>query len=445
MQISRVVVLIVGIALVVSPASAKTSSCSKLGLDVEVDKPVMPADKAETAYVRVGLTGFEMDCGNERAPVNIAVVIDKSGSMGGRKIEKAKEAAIMAIERLNCDDIVSVVVYDTEVRVLVPATKVTDKCWITRKIREIEANGSTALYGGVERGGRELKKFVCDSRVNRLVLLSDGLANVGPQTPHELGRLGERLIKKGISVTTIGLGSGYNEDLMTQLAYKSDGTHYFAENANDLARIFDKEFGRALSVVAQEIQTEIRCGRGIRPVRLLGRKGVIDGQNVSVFINQLYSKHEKFVLLEVEVPATERGERRKIATVNIRYDNMMTKKTDKLNGSVEVEFSRSKELVDSRTNSDVMVDVVELIAVERNELALELRDKGNIKEARDMLIDNESYLRSNSVKYNDSGRAGRLGAYAGMQREDADNLGQKDWTVQRKRMRGRQSIRKQQQ
>jgi hypothetical protein len=92
-----------------------------------------------------------------------------------------------------------------------------------------------------------------------------------------------------------------------------------------------------------------------------------------------------------------------------------------------------------------MVDVVELIAVERNELALELRDKGNIKEARDMLIDNESYLRSNSVKYNDSGRAGRLGAYAGMQREDADNLGQKDWTVQRKRMRGRQSIRKQQQ
>lgn len=413
----------------------------RVAMDAAMDKPVMLADKKQTAYLRIALTGFEMPAHHERAPVNVAIVIDKSGSMRGEKIAKAREAAIMAIERLNSNDIISVVTYDSDVEVLIPATKVSDKESIIHKIRHIRAGGSTALYGGVKKGAKEIRKFICSYRVSRLILLSDGLANVGPQSPAELGRLGESLIEDGISATTIGLGLGYNEDLMTQLAYKSDGSHYFAEEAGDLAKVFDRELGRALSVVAQEIQVEITCSPGVRPVRLLGRDGEIKGRNVCVFINQLYSGHEKYILLEVEVGAVAAKKTRKIASVNVRYDNLQTHDSDKLSTELSATFSSSKQLVDKKTNHKVMVDVVEQIATERNELAVTLRDQGKIDKAREVLGDNAGYLNSNAAKYNSK----KLKDF-GMQNEaDAMNLDEQNWTRQRKSMRYEQSSRKRQQ
>lgn len=84
------------------------------------------------------------------------------------------------------------------------------------------AGGGTALYAGVAQGASELREFLDPHRVNRIILLSDGQANKGPSSPSELGNLGAALISEGISVTTIGIGLGYNEDLMTQLAPRSD-------------------------------------------------------------------------------------------------------------------------------------------------------------------------------------------------------------------------------
>jgi len=407
---------------------------SQLHLDAAMSHPVMLADTNGTAYLRVGLTGFALEDAGQRTPVNIAIVIDTSGSMSGEKIKKAREAAIMAIERLNANDIISVVTYDSTVHVLIPATKVSDKEGIFRKIRQVEADGSTALFAGVSKGAAEMRKFLAKERVNRLVLLSDGLANVGPDSPGELGDLGCSLIKEGISVTTIGLGGGYNEDLMTKLAYKSDGSHYFAENANDLARVFNSEIGQALSVVAQEIQTEIICAPGIRPVRLLGREGQINGQQVLVFINHLYSEHEKYIILEVETPASEAGVTRAVATVNVSYGNMKTHTTDKLSSSLEVKFSNSKELIEKLTNGNVMVDVVELIATERNELAMRLRDQGKIKEAHKLLISNIDYLGENYKKFDSIKKSERLNEYQYLNTTDAENLDEQSWGVQRKRM-----------
>jgi Ca-activated chloride channel family protein len=420
---------------------AHTSQPGRLKLSAAMGQPVMLANKKQVAYLRIGLTGFKLPTRQDRAPVNIAIVIDKSGSMGGDKIVKAKQAAIMAIDRLNCNDIISVVTYDSSVNVLLPATKVTDKEMIFHRIRDISAGGSTALYDGVNKGAKELRKFVCDNRVNRLVLLSDGLANVGPQTPTELGRLGACLIKDGISVTTIGLGLGYNEDLMTQLAYNSDGSHYFAESANELSGVFDSEFGRALSVVAQEIQIKIKCARGIRPIRLLGRQGQIEGQKVEVFINHLYSEHEKFIMLEVEVPETAKGHKRTIATYDVSYSNLKTHTSDRISSQVDVKFSNSKELIERRTNHDVMADVIELIATERNELALKLRDKGKMKQACELLLDNEAYLRDNAFRYDSQ----KLKKYAEQQLEDRDNMDEKNWTRGRKIMRRNQFYNKSQQ
>lgn len=424
--------------LALSPSSA---TAKRVKLDVGLGNPILLADQPQKAYLKISLTGFELERPEERAPVNIAIVLDKSGSMSGEKIVRAREAARMAVDRLGSQDIVSVVTYDSTVRVIVPATRASDRESIYRALNEVEAYGNTALFAGVSKGAAELRKFLDRERVNRVVLLSDGLANVGPRTPSELGQLGASLVRDGIAVTTIGLGLGYNEDLMTRLAFNSDGNHYFAESARQLASIFDSELGDVLSVVAQEVVTEIECAPGIRPVRILGREGEISGQNVKVYLNQLYSAHEKYVLVEVEVPSRRDGEELDLADVRVRYDNMQTRERDDLQQGVKAQFSGSAEVVEKNEDKDVMVAVVEQVATEKNEQATQLRDEGKVEEAQELLLDNAAYLERNARTY----QAPQLQSLGEQNRQDADAVEGEDWNRQRKVMREKQAEVKMQQ
>jgi Ca-activated chloride channel family protein len=428
-------------ALAVVTMVAQPVWAEQVKLDVAIGTPVMLAGQRQTAYVRVAMTGFKMDDPEKRTPVNVAIVLDKSGSMQGEKIKRAKEAAIMAIDRLRRDDIVSVVTYDSTVHVLVPATKVSNRQEIYAAIRRLEAGGSTALFAGVSKGACEVRKFIAKNRVNRVILLSDGIANVGPSSPGDLAELGCSLIRESISVTTIGLGLDYNEDLMTQLARKSDGNHMFAENATDLARTFNREFGDVLAVVAQDVTVTIRCARDVRPIRVLGRDAEIAGRTVVTTLNQLYSDQMKYVLLEVEVPEGRVGREAKVASVDVSYANMGTKTTDKLASTVSVRFTDLPSLVEANANRDVMVAAAHQIGVERNELAVRLRDEGNIEEARQTLWSNTRILSEQAARY----QSDELDDYAGFNRYDAQNLDDKNWDRQRKSMRATQyGIQKQQ-
>ena len=409
----------------------------QLKLGVAPSTPVMLAGKKQNVFLKVSLTGFDMAATGERTPVNIAIVLDKSGSMSGDKIYRAREAAAMAINRLNANDIASVVAYDTTVRVPMPATKVSDKPAFRRAIERIDAGGNTALFAGVSKGAHEITKFLDPNRVNRIILLSDGLANVGPSSPAELGRLGASLAKEGISVTTIGLGLGYNEDLMTQLAGMSDGNHAFVENADDLARIFNSEFGDVLAVVAQEVEVKIQCALGVRPVRVLGRDADIVGRAVHTNLNQLYSEQEKFVLLEVEVPPGSVGREQPLASVEVSYTNMATRVRDTLNGAAAVGFSASDEAVVEATDEKVMTTTVEQIANEMSKEAVQLRDAGRVEEAKRKLSEGAEFVQQKAKIYGYRGEA--LQSLSAELEQDAEAVADdEDWNRTRKDLRKKQ-------
>ena len=205
-------------------AAAAAGRAPAVSLRVDLDRSILAADTTEKAIVKICLDGVRLPRPEARQPVNLSIVLDRSGSMSGERIERAKEAAIEAVSRLAPDDILSLVVYDNNADTLIPARRVGAGREIEAIIRSIRVGGSTALYAGVNQGASELRKNIEDRRyVHRIILLSDGQANQGPSTPDELGRLGAALVKEGISVTTIGVGLGYNEDLMTRLALRSDG------------------------------------------------------------------------------------------------------------------------------------------------------------------------------------------------------------------------------
>ena len=355
-------------------------------LHIDVDRAVLPAESTERAVIKIGLDCLRPPRRESRLPVNLALVIDRSGSMGGEKIARAREAALAAVRCLAADDIISIIAYDTEVETLVPAQRVGRARGLEAAIRGIEARGNTALHGGVACGAAELRKHIEDNRaVNRVILLSDGLANVGPSSPDELGRLGYSLMKEGISVTTIGLGLGYNEDLMARLAQRSDGNTYFVENSSDLPRIFAAELGDVLNVVARRVVIEIEFPEGVRPLNFVGRDGLIRGQHAELTLSQLYGGQEKFALVEVEVSPAQPGSEREIARASVSYEDTLNQRTATLTAQRKVQFSSDHKVVVSSADHRVQADyAVNVLAVAKDQ-AIELVDKGRKDEAAALL------------------------------------------------------------
>ena len=414
---------------------ASGANAATIDFNVSLATPVIKAGRAQTAFLKVGMTGFALPSQGDRPPANVALVIDKSGSMAGDRIARAKQAATMAVNSMGANDLISIIAFDNTVEVVIPATKVTDKPQIARAIQGIHASGGTGLFAGVSKGAAEVRKFLDKNRVNRVILLSDGQANIGPSSPAELGQLGAALGRQGISVTTIGLGTDYNEDLMTQLSGFSDGNHSFVENARDLERIFQREFGDVASVVAQEVELTIRLKHGIRPVRILGREGEISTDTVRLRMNQLYSQQEKYVLVEVEIPAGRAGERLDLASMDIRYTNMQSRTQDKLSRSLAVSFSNSDEVVARATDKKAMVSAVEQVANTKNKQAVTLRDQGKMEEAKKLMDETASFLSSNRQVLGGKDGEG-LKQMEAETRKQAETIDRGDnWNVQRKGMR----------
>ncbi|MBX3161738.1 MAG: VWA domain-containing protein [Deltaproteobacteria bacterium] len=401
-----------------------------ISFDVNVGEPMMIAGQEQSAYINITLGGFALPV-TTRAPINLALVLDRSASMAGDRLEKAKAAAQMVVDRLQPDDTLSVVTFDSRVEVLVPAQKVSARGAIKEQILGLTPRGSTALFAGVTFGLEEVSKFLDPKRVNRIILLSDGQANVGPASPNELGRLGEVAARQGVTITTIGLGSDYNEDLMAQLAMRSDGNHAYAQSGADLGRIFGFELGDILSVVAQDVQIEIELAPGVVPVRALGREAAIAGRKATIALSQLYAQQKKNVVLEVKVPAGVAGAKRNLADVNVSYANMVSKKKGAKRGAVGVEFSADKTLVTARQNRAALELAVEAIATDNNRQAVALRDQGKVREAQQALERNAVYLQQEAARLSSE----KLKVYERQNVEESRSIDKRDWNETRKSMR----------
>jgi len=403
-------------------------------LDARFSQSVMKSGETTRAFLRVGLRGVRPPEESARTPANIALVIDKSGSMHGAKIEDAREAALMALGRLTGDDTLAVVAFNDMIDIVLPATPADDLPNMRRAIRDIRAGGRTALYAGVETGIDEVLNFLDPYAVNRVILLSDGLANVGPTSPDRIAALGRDAAGEGISITTIGLGLGYNEDLMTRLALSSDGNHAFVEHPDDLVGIFNQEFGDVFSVVGQGAEVEIDFPDGIKPLRALGRPAEIDDQNVTFDLRQIYGGQDKYLLVEVEITGDSARDVLQAAQIAVSYTDMATKDAATLEKDLTLTFSDNAEKIEASRNKDVLSAASRQIATARSEEAVKLRDSGRIEEAKKLLQDNAAYLKEQARAL----AAPSLEGLAEEQARDAEAMSSGNWNRQRKDMRSRQ-------
>ena len=374
---------------------------SRLICRVETERAVLQAGDSQNVVLKITLDAPLSPAHIKRPLVNLALVLDQSGSMNGTKIQQAKAAAIEALTRLGLQDIFSVVVYDTNVHTIVPAQNARNIQGIINIIQQISAGGNTALFGGVSQGASEIRKNLENDYVHRIVLLSDGLANVGPRMPGDLGRLGAALIKENISVTTVGVGTDYNEDLMAQLAQKSDGNTYFVESGFDLPRIFSAELGDVLNVVAKKVKVIITLPDNVQPVSIIGREGRIRQNQIELSMNQLYGGQEKYALIEVNIPESTPGSKIMVARADVTYENPFSQKLETSSGTSYARFSNDPKKVADSTNINVVREYQLNLNALAQEKAIELSDKGKKKEAVQELKLSAERLKQIGSKYND--------------------------------------------
>ncbi len=239
----------------------------KIEVILDTRKKVITEDGTDTLDVLLRLRSHE-ETSRQRTPLAIALVIDRSGSMQGRKIEEARRCAIDILNRKSGRDLVTVVVYDNTVKVALELMTVdAAKVILPAKLEQIHPGGTTALHDGWLKGAEILAPLSSMDQMCRVILLSDGQANEGIVDQDQIAEQVRALANAGVTTTTVGIGVGFNEELMTAIANAGQGNAWYGQRAEDLAESFDAEMSFLSSLDWRAVRVRIHSDLNTVKVR----------------------------------------------------------------------------------------------------------------------------------------------------------------------------------
>lgn len=357
--------------------------------------PIDSVNKTGYLYVEAKLGKFLNDQA-KRIPLNISIVIDRSGSMEGIKMGYAKKAAKGIIDQLKPEDIVSIVMYDTYVDTVQSPTHIIDKEKIKARIDKIVPKASTNLWGGAEQGYQYVQKNYQAGFINRVLLISDGQANTG-LTDSAMIRIKVQKYKddNGISISTFGVGLDYNETLMTDMAETGAGNYYFIDAPEKLTKIFNNELNGLLNIAAQNAELRIKLPKGIVLQKGYPLKFQQQGDEVIVKLRDLSSGETKAVLFTFRMEDKISTPLKFISSLTYLDVTGGHEKTI-TNGNI-ISPVKSTDTYLAYFNSQVIKQTILYTANEKLEMAMNLMENGNYAEAKKYLESNYAYLKANEI------------------------------------------------
>jgi len=324
---------------------------------------------------------------DKRLPMNVALVIDRSGSMRGEKIEDARASARHFVMQLSPQDRIAIISYSDGVRVDLPSSKATAA---TQKsameaIAGIQAGGSTNLSGGLFRAQDEVERHMAAGQVNRVILMSDGLANRGLTDTKAISKRAQQTSQRGVTTTTMGVGTDYNEDLMTSLADHAGGNYYFIQESKQIAHVFKEELRKMFATVAQNTVVTFTLEDGIDLKELYGYTFTRQNGQVTVALSDIFGGQKRSILLALEVPCMRSG-KLALSQVSLQFDDVNAGlKPQNTQVSVGVTVTKDAALVESTRNRGVEERVGEVQVAQAVEKAADLVKSGNYQAAKRVL------------------------------------------------------------
>lgn len=250
---------------------------SSLSLSILPLKAGLPAGQPHRTKALVRLTSAKPlpTSAAQRAPLDLAIVIDRSGSMSGAPLAAARGAAQNLIRALGRLDRVAVVSFDDEVQVLQPLASVENREALCEVVGKIRSGGSTALFDGWEAGARQLLAHVSPTRTSRVILLTDGQANRGLVDEDAIAAKVAELAKAGVTTSTVGLGRGFQETLLGKMADAGSGHSHFGQKPEDLEEGFQEELSLLNTTHLRGVEFRVTGGTGViaEVLRPDGRRG----------------------------------------------------------------------------------------------------------------------------------------------------------------------------
>jgi Ca-activated chloride channel family protein len=342
-----------------------------LGVTAETERTRI-VQEGDHTYLQVALQSMAGEL-PRRLPLNVALVIDRSGSMAqDGKLESAKAAAIHLLEQLRPDDVFSLVIFDSQAHLLVPSRRARDMNGVRSQIQRLTPGGGTNIYDGLRRGYAEAATAAGSETINRVILLSDGRVSSGVTDPGAFERLTAMEADKEIQTTSVGVGLDFNEDLMMAIARDGRGNYHFIKDSADTRTVFAKELDELTHVVAKAVRLRIRLAEGIGLVRVLGattldadqtrrvktderridrrvadelgiaadRQTEQDEPGIKLLIPAFFRGDSHIVMLELAVPPGQG--RRSVAEVFLKYKDLVTRSNRTETCGVSIDYTRDR-------------------------------------------------------------------------------------------------------
>ncbi len=328
-----------------------------------------------------------------RRPFNLSLVIDRSGSMAGRSLTQALKAAETLVEQLGPDDLLSLVVYDDKVETILPPGNVSNKPAIREIIRRVRAGGTTNLSGGWLKGCEHVLARRGTDMIHRVLLLTDGQANVGVVDPKVLIATARHKADDGVVTTTLGFGANFNEDLLIGMAQAAGGNFYFIQTPDDAEEVFRIEVESLASVVAQNLALTIAPvpDSGVQIRSLYSNYRAETQQSaITLSMGDVYENEDKLLALELTIPAqTDPSPGVPLLAISYQYeavaDNVIQSFASDAPLTISVPVVTVEEAIAAAPATDVVLQISRIRIAKAKDTAIELADSGDVTKAAQTL------------------------------------------------------------
>jgi Ca-activated chloride channel family protein len=336
----------------------------------------------------------------QRPPLDLAFVIDRSGSMSGDRLEHAKSAARGIVEKLGAQDHVALIQYDDAAQVVVSSLVMDDggRTKMEKAIAALETGGSTNLEAGLELGRHEVERVYVSGEASRVMLLSDGMANVGIIDPKRIADTAREAANHGVRVTSVGIGLDFNEDLMESIAEAGRGNYHYVKSASDLDKTIAGELASVQATVATNVELRLTTSCGAQLAAVHGYESHKDGDATVVPMPDLFGGDDRKLLVSLRVPDATLGETRALHA-ELVYRDTAGGATHREPIDLGVQLTDDRDAAIASVDQGVMAEVFKLEAAESMRQAAQEYEHGNAGSAAAIIATTQHHIEAKQAAY----------------------------------------------